>query len=247
MTAESRYRIDGRAVDERECRQLFSGPLPDRMIRALDLLEGDRILDIGCYGGSFARAVRERRPRTDIVAVDYDLENLRIARALHPEMADAFQHMSVYSLKLTDSSFDCVTFQEVIEHLEGAAVALKEINRVLRVGGSLIVTTPSPYYWRDVRGFVATELRNVVRPHDRLSLSGANFDPTTEWNRHILCWTPSTLLTLLEGNGFEYQHHEYSHDATGRSERWLLRAFPFLGSVIVMKVRKVTDAPARLV
>jgi len=223
------------------------GPLPDRMIRALELLEGDRILDVGCYGGSFARAVKERRPDADIVAVDYDLENLRIARALHPQIAEAFQHMSVYGLDLADASFDCVTFQEVIEHLEGAAVALKEINRVLRVGGSLIVTTPSPYYWRDLRAFVATEVRNLVRRDDRPAISAANFDPTTEWNRHVLCWTPSTLMTLLEGNGFAYEHHEYSRDAADRLERTVLRMVPFLGPVILLKVRKVMDAPPRLV
>jgi ubiquinone/menaquinone biosynthesis C-methylase UbiE len=217
------------------------------MLRVLNLLEGDRILDIGCYTGEFARAAIDKRPNATLVAVDYDSENLRIARTLYPEMAAAFRQMSVYELAFPDASVDCVTFQEVIEHLEGAALAIKEINRVLTIGGCLVVTTPNAYYWRDARAFVASEFRNLVRPRNRRALSDATFEARTEWNRHILCWTPSTLLTLLKGNGFQYEFHAYAVDASTRLERALLRAIPFLGPVVVLKVRKVADAPTRLI
>ena len=43
--------------------------------------------------------------------------------------------MSIYDLDFKDASYDCVTMQEVLEHLEGAAQAVKEINRILKVGG----------------------------------------------------------------------------------------------------------------
>jgi ubiquinone/menaquinone biosynthesis C-methylase UbiE len=217
------------------------------MVRVLRQVEGARVLDIGCYAGGFASELRAQMPNADVLAVDYDVENLRIARVLHPQMAEQFQQMSAYELELPDASFDCVTFQEVIEHLEGAAIAIKEINRVLRIGGSLIVTTPSPYYWRHLYAFLASELRNLLRPVSRRVLGDANFETTTEWNRHIYCWTPSTLLTLLAGNGFAYESHEYSRDASSRFEHRLLRVAPFVGPVIVLKVRKVADAPARLV
>jgi len=247
LGTEERFVIDGRSVDEAECRQLCLGPLPDRMRRVLDLIEGERLLDIGCYVGGFAKAFAEQHPSGSVTAIDYDPESVRIARVLHPEMANSFLRMSVYELDLPDGSMDCVTFQEVIEHLEGAALAVKEINRVLRPGGALIVTTPNPYYWRQLRAFVGSETLNRLRPRQRRRLGDEMFEASTEWNRHILCWTPATLLTLMTTNGFAYVHHEYSADAASPWERGLLRALPFLGPVIVLKVRKVGDAPARIV
>lgn len=243
---EATFRIDGRKVGAAEIRQLFAAEhAPDRMVRALAHIEGRTVLDIGCYGGTFVRRALDEDPSLDVIGTDYDAESVRIARAAHPEIADRFSVASVYALERDDASVDCVVLQEVIEHLEGAGAAVKEINRVLRTGGALIVTTPTPYYWRDALDFVRAELRNRLRPAPRLST--AMFEASTEWNRHIHCWTPSTLLTLLEVNGFAYDHHEYSADAGNRWERLLFRAFPFVGPVVVLKVRKVSDAPTRVV
>lgn len=247
VEAEQRFVIDGRSVDEAECRRLCLGPLPDRMVRVLDLVEGERLLDVGCYAGGFAKALSERRPTATVMAIDYDAENVRIARVLHPEMAESFERMSVYELAMADGSLDCVTLLEVIEHLEGAASAVKEINRVLRPDGSLIVTTPNPYYWRHLGAFVGSEMLNRLRPDDQRRLGEEIYEASTEWNRHIFCWTPSTLLTLLSTNGFAYVHHEYSSDASSVWERGLLRALPFLGPVIVLKVRKIDRAPSHLI
>jgi SAM-dependent methyltransferase len=242
--AAQRFLVDGRFVDEAECRRLFAvASPPDRMLRAAELVEGDSIVDIGCYGGGFVRHLLDVRPGRRVVGLDYDPENIAIARMLHPDAQ--FLESSVYELDLPDASVDCVTFQEVIEHLEAPGQAIKEINRVLRPGGTLIVTTPNAYYWRHFRDFVLAEAKDRLRRRPA-RLADAVFHAESEWNRHIHAWTPSTLLTLAQVNGFAYVSHDFARDAVSRPEELLLRAAPFVGPVTVLKVRKVAEAPAKL-
>jgi len=57
---------------------------------------------------------------------------------------------TVYSLPFKDGSYDTCLISEVLEHLQRPTEALKEVARVLRPGGVLIVTTPnkrSPVWW----------------------------------------------------------------------------------------------------
>ena len=84
-----------------------------------------------------------------------------------------------------------MTFQEVIEHIEQCAGALREINRVLRLGGSLIVTTRNPYALHEMKSFFGHEMCNlfrVARGRKRQLKSMVYFD-NVEWNRHIYAWT----------------------------------------------------------
>jgi 2-polyprenyl-3-methyl-5-hydroxy-6-metoxy-1,4-benzoquinol methylase len=239
------FLVDGRRVDEAECRQLFDSPLPDRMKQVLQRVHGPRLLDVGCYDASFLDAVVRSRSDLDAVATDYDPENLRIARFLRPELASQVVEASVYDLPFEDDRFDCVTFQEVIEHLEGAALALKELNRVLRPGGTLLLSTPNAYYWRDFLVHARSELAaRVKRRAPRLE--NAVYYAASEWNRHIHTWTPTTLLTLLEVNGFRYSWHGFSDDERRFGASTLMRVAPFLGPVLIIEVHKVANAPRHL-
>jgi 2-polyprenyl-3-methyl-5-hydroxy-6-metoxy-1,4-benzoquinol methylase len=234
--AEQRYSVDGRLVDEAECRALFaSAELPDRMRRTAALIDGRDVIDVGCYAGSFLAHLAQEDPGRDLLGIDYDEDNLQIARMLHPDLR--FQSSSVYELAVPDEAADCVTFQEVIEHLANPGEALAELNRVLRPGGSLIITTPNAYYWRHFREFVVAEASARLRRRPP-RLTATVFDEASDWNRHVQAWTPGTLLALVESFGFRYETHEYALDAVTRAEQALIRAVPFIGPVIVLKVRK---------
>lgn len=239
------FLVDGRRVGPEECRRLFDAPLPHRMRRVLARAHGPRLLDIGSYDGAFLAALLAAKPDVDAVATDYDPENLRIAHFLHPDLAGRIVEASAYELPFADESFDCVTFQEVIEHLEGAAQAVKEINRVLKPGGTLVLTTPNAYYWRDLWTLVRRETAARVKRRAP-SLDNAVFFEASPWNRHIYAWTPPTLLTLLEVNGFAYAAHEYLSDERGAGPRLLLRAVPAVAPVLLLEARKRADAPAAL-
>lgn len=242
-----RYLVDGKYLTEAECIEIFRGinTIPDRQEKALKLIEGNLIVDIGCYVGIFVNHAITANPGREIFGVDYFGDHVQLAKLLYPQHKSRFIQMSAYQLAFADKSIDCITFQEIIEHLEGAAIAIKEINRVLRPGGCLILSTTNPYYWRDLLVFIAKEFRASIG--GRNALSPLIYFENVEWNRHIFSWTPSTLMTLLAVNGFEYVEHHYSRDGSGFFDKILLRLFPFFGPTQILKVRKKEDASSRQV
>ncbi|MGB9115074.1 class I SAM-dependent methyltransferase [Bradyrhizobium sp.] len=242
--------VDGKNISADECRSIFSSSkLGDRQLLVLDFLEGDRLLDVGCYAGNFVSEVKRRFPRKTVIGIDYFEDHIRIAKLVFPDLASSFRQMSIYDLEFEDGSLDCVTLQEVLEHLEGAAQAVKEINRVLKMGGVAIVSVPNPFHIGAMLSFFRFELRNAWRRFrgDRTRLGTEVYFQEIEWNRHIFSWTPQTLLTLFSVNGFEYVDHRYENGMTNPVERLFFRLFPFFGPTQILKVRKITISPAGLV
>jgi 2-polyprenyl-3-methyl-5-hydroxy-6-metoxy-1,4-benzoquinol methylase len=97
--------------------------------RKLDFLlpalsPGDRVLDLGCGGMWLTRELRARG--FDCVGVD-----------LQPP-ADIVA--SVHEARFADAAFDAVIALEMLEHEDCTA----EIARILRPGGTLVVSTPVP-------------------------------------------------------------------------------------------------------
>lgn len=249
MIVAETYLVDGQQMSADECRQIFlEVPLGDRQEQVLQLVEGDTVVDVGCYAGLFVAELRRQYPGKTVFGVDYFEDNIRIAHLLFPEQRDYFRRMSIYGLDFADESIDCVTLQEVLEHLEGAGQAVKEINRVLKLGGVAVISVPNPFYWRDFAGFIRFEIGNTLRRlrGQPVRLGKEIFFDNVEWNRHVFSWTPQTLLTLFVVNGFEYVEHRYESGA-GRLEGLLLKILPFFGATQILKVRKTTAAPAALV
>jgi SAM-dependent methyltransferase len=110
---------------------------PDIYPKVLSLLPPApaRILDVGAGQGYFCRLLRERG--YEVEACDYRRANFK---------ADEIPfHESDLSraIGLPDESFDCVVSIEVMEHIENHAAYVREMMRVLKKGGTLIVTTPN--------------------------------------------------------------------------------------------------------
>lgn len=98
--------------------------------------------------------------------------------------ADAFPY--------TDGQFDLVLFAEIIEHLlNDPCKTLREIKRVLRPDGTLILTTPNVARLENVVRLIAGE--NLYDPYSGYGPYGRH---NREYNRH-------ELVHLLKHEGFE--------------------------------------------
>lgn len=99
-------------------------------------LQGD-YLDVGAGNGELIdRVMREFKVK--VQACDYR-DDLMTIGELKVEVVDLNQEPLPYP----NESFDLVTCTEVIEHLEDHRSAVREMERVLRPGGVLVVSTPN--------------------------------------------------------------------------------------------------------
>ncbi len=107
------------------------------------------ILDAGCGTGRFL--VRLIELKGNVVGVDYSLESLRLARErTSPRGAPRFVQGDGRSLPFRDQTFGLALCSEVITHLideDDAIGLLRELRRVLRIGGRLVITAENYRLW----------------------------------------------------------------------------------------------------
>ena len=134
-------------------RQAEVGPynaLYDRpaVLELLGDVEGHRVLDVGCGPGLYAQELLARG--AEVVSFDESPEMVRLARRRCGDRIDARVHDLRSPLDwLNDERFDAAVMALVIHYLDDRVSALREIHRVLRPGGRLIVSTHHPISdWR---------------------------------------------------------------------------------------------------
>jgi demethylmenaquinone methyltransferase/2-methoxy-6-polyprenyl-1,4-benzoquinol methylase len=114
-----------------------------RVRKALPPGEGLRVLDVATGTGEIAFELL-RSPRVaEVVGVDPAAQMLAIAERKAkglPRGADArFQQMDAIALAFDDASFDVVTVAFGVRNMTDPIGALRELRRVLRPGGRLLV------------------------------------------------------------------------------------------------------------
>jgi SAM-dependent methyltransferase len=99
--------------------------------------------DVGCGPGVFARHLSAHAKT--LCAADVDLAALQRLRARHErDNRVRFVATEATRLPFPESCFDTVVFLEVLEHIRDDESALKELVRVLKPGGKLVVSVPVP-------------------------------------------------------------------------------------------------------
>lgn len=107
------------------------------------LLRGAVVVDVGCGVGEVLSALTSHTTR---VGIEYSKRHLGLAKELSQERI-ALIRASSYSIPIRTRSVDAVICLEVIEHLEDDEGALREISRVLKPGGQLVISVPHAYYF----------------------------------------------------------------------------------------------------
>lgn len=182
---EATYRAEVRHFWFRGFRA-FVRPL---LARATAGVSRPRILDAGCGTGANLALLAEYG---DTWGLDLNRTGLAFAvGAGHRRLARA----TVAAIPFADGSFDLVTSFDVLyalpEEDEGAAV--REMARVLKPGGWLVVNVAAMRALRGHHSVLAGELRRYDRPMLRGLLDGAGFEI------HRLTYTNATLFPLMLG------------------------------------------------
>lgn len=118
---------------------------------------GCRILDIGCGSGLYAAELVQRG--AEVIGFDNSVRLVRRARQQVGSVAD----LRVHDLRdpldwLADETIDRAVMALVLHHIDDPVSALREIHRVLRPDGRLVVSTVHPVAdWRQLGGSYFTD------------------------------------------------------------------------------------------
>jgi SAM-dependent methyltransferase len=196
-------------------------------ISELALPAGARVLDAPCGAGALALALRSR---------GYDVFGGDIDASAAAALGDRFRAVDLsHPLPWPDGFFDAALSVEGIEHLENRHAYIRELRRVLKPRGVLVLTTP-----------------NVVSVRSRVRFRGSGFfhqdpRPLREAARHPLhhigLMTFPELRYALHTSGFQITAVAHTHI---KRVSYLYAAFvPWMWLYTTIAFRKEHDAGQR--
>ena len=176
-------------------------------------------LDLGCHAGENAKRLATAAGLATTWGIDYDVGLLN--QGLRDTGVRGIQADLNQELPLRSSTFDVVTVMDVIEHLTGTQTFIREVYRVLKPGGYVIITTPNLAAWHNVFALILGlqpfsgpnvsdmtdgEIDLVRRLHRRsydLPEEGLVAKPegAATVHRHLVVLAYRTLLGLLKSHG----------------------------------------------
>ncbi|MGH1565807.1 class I SAM-dependent methyltransferase [Mumia sp. DW29H23] len=142
-------------------------------------VRGRAVLEAGCGEGYGADLLS--RDAASLVALDYDAYATGHVRTAYPDVPVV--RANLVALPYADASFDVVVSLQTVEHLWDQDAFVAECVRVLRPGGTLVVSTPNTltfppgniYHPKELE---PDELRTLVAAHARVtSLVGLHHGP----------------------------------------------------------------------
>lgn len=161
-------------------------------LKALKKVSQGKVLEIGCGGGAFSRAIKKHRPEFKIVGSDISHKALQAAREIDGGVK--YQEADVYDLSFKNNSFEAAVSFDVWEHLEKPQKAFKEVFRVLKPGG----------------------IFHFFAPLEGSSLSLYQLLPKIfyknkkEYTGHVQSYTEKELFKLLSKAGFRIKKVDFS-------------------------------------
>ena len=137
-----------------------------------------KMLDIGCNIGTLMHVAQEKGWET--TGVEFNTKAAAFGREKFGlEIIDK----DFMETKLPEDHFDVVSMNDVIEHVIDPIMTLEEVNRIMKRGGLLFMTTPNI-------GALMAKISGKKWLHIKP-------------NEHLTYFTPQTIKKLVEKTGFE--------------------------------------------
>lgn len=168
------------------------------MVRRFVDLEGARILDVGCGIGTYVR--RFRVFSDDVHGIEVEAERVAEASLELPNIVQARGE----ALPYPDDHFDVVFSNEVIEHVDDDRATAREMVRVTRPGGTIVIFAPNRLYPFETHGAY------VGRRYVFGNIPLVNWLPDPLRDRfapHVRAYTQRGLRRLFVGEPVRLVHH----------------------------------------
>lgn len=164
---------------------------------AIGVLPGQRILDLAAGTGTSSEAFAQRGAQ--VVACDFSLGMLEVGRRRLPHLP--FTAGDAMALPFADDSFDAVTISFGLRNIHDPAQGLREMRRVTRPGGRVVVCEFSTPTWPVLRTVYQEYLMKALPPiAKRVSSNSSAYEYLAE---SIAAWPDQEgLADLLTSTGW---------------------------------------------
>lgn len=173
--------------------------------RAVAPKPGERILDLAA--GTASSSAHLARSGAEIVAADFSRGMLAEGRRRHGRLPNlSFVEADATDLPFSDDEFDAVTMSYGLRNVQDPKQALRELLRVTKPGGRVVInefsTPPSPVFRGLYRFYNAQILPKVAR------IAGTNGDAYDYLNESIQDWPDQRELAawMREAGWTEIAH-----------------------------------------
>ncbi len=190
------------------------------------------VLDVGCGGGSVAKAVKRERP--DLAVSGCDVSRSAIAAAgASPEGVD-FRLATAERLPFGEGELDFVWIFDMLEHVEDPERVLREVARVLKPDGGFHIVLP---------------LEGQPRTLYSLVGCGTRWTAKARHGGHIQIFSAERFRTMASACGLPVTRPRWSYHATLQVLdllyfSWLDLRGPVSGSVEDLSVARRSVAGA---
>ena len=184
--------------------------------------KNQKILDLGCGTGDFLKILELKNKKIEGVEISSKAAQIGRKKGYKITISD-LHNLFPYQ----KNTFNTITAGEIIEHIYDTDFFLKEVRRILKPNGFLILSTPN----------IATLGRRLmllfgINPLIETSLS--------QGSGHIRYFTKKSLQDLLEKHGFKiikFTSDSINFDNQGSFKSNLLaKLFPTFGARLIIKV-----------
>jgi len=174
------------------------------VLENIPVLPGSTLLDVGCADGSLTAEWGEAAHATRVIGIEIFDAIAAQARGRGIEVVSSDLNGT---LDLADESVDIVTANQVIEHLHETDGFVRELRRVLRPGGVLVLSTNNLASWHNVAALVVGAQpfpADVSTNPDIGKLVRVNGGDTGGWSSftHLRIFSYRALKEMMQAHGF---------------------------------------------
>lgn len=170
----------------------------EKIIEGLSLKNGERVVDLGCGTGYYLFLLSNLPIKLNLTGFDNDQSAMAEAQASFKDKNINFVLGDLHKMPFVENSFDKAVMSEVLEHVVNDELALKEVFRVLKTGGVVVVSTPSinyPFFWDPINW--------VLQQFFGIHIKSGFFSGI--WSGHLRLYDLTDLKKRFERVGFKVE------------------------------------------
>lgn len=169
-----------------------------RIIEELNPQRGEKVIDLGCGTGYYLFLLSNLPTNLDLTGFDNDNRVMNEAKYSLSDKNIDFVVGDLHKMPFINNSFNKAVASEVLEHVQDDELVLKEIYRLLKPGGILVISAPSinyPFLWDPINWI----LQHIFGTHIKSGFfSGL-------WSGHLRLYNLEELKMKFKKVGFKIE------------------------------------------